>query len=176
MTQAVKKNGVTFGIIIGVISIIISAIMYATDLSLFTKWWVGIVLFFINLILGIVAVGKAKASQGGFISFKETFTTFFIAMAIGAAISSTFMFILFNFIDPGAKDIILENVKEMTVNMMQEIGSSTEDIKKTVEKLDETDNFSFASQLQSYMWGLLLYIIIGLIVAAIMKKNKPEFE
>lgn len=176
MNTAVKKNGLNYGIIIGVLSIVFTSLMYAIDISLFSKWWIGIVIFLINLILGIVAVAKAKATLGGYITFKEAFTTFFIAMALGAAIGSVFMFVLFNIIDPGAKEEIMRSVKEMTVNMMQGMGAKTEDIRKTIDELDKNDNFALVSQLKSYMWGLLFYIIIGLIVAAAMKKNKPEFE
>lgn len=176
MTQTVKKNGVNYGIIIGVISIVVSTIMYVIDLSLFSKWWIGIIMFLVSLVIGIMAIAKAKSSLGGYISFKEAFTTFFIAMALGAAMSTIFMFILFNLIDPGAKEVIMEDVKEMTVNMMQGMGARTEDIRNQVEQLENTDNFSLVSQLKSYVWGLLIYIIIGLIVAAVMKKNKPEFE
>lgn len=174
MTEAVKKNGLSFGVVIGLLSIVISTIMYLIDITLFTKWWLGILIFFLNLILGIVAVSKAKKAMGGYISFKEAFTTYFIAMAIGALIGSVFMSILFNVIDPGAKVIIMDSVKEMTVNMMQGIGAKTEDIKKTIEQLEATDNFSVASQVKSYFWGLLFYIIIGLIVAAVMKKENPN--
>lgn len=133
-------------------------------------------MFVVNLVLGIVAVNKAKTAMGGYITFKEAFTTFFIAMAIGALIGSVFMFILFNFIDPGAKEIVMQQVKEMTVNMMQKMGAKTEDIRKTVDELDKNDNFSFGSQIKSYVFGLVFYIIIGLIVAAATKKNRPEFE
>lgn len=176
MTQAVKKNGLNYGIIIGVISVVVTTLMYVIDLNLFSKWWIGIILFLINLILGIVAIAKTKSALGGFISFKEAFTTFFIAMAIGGLISALYMFILFNFIDPEAKDVIMQNIKEMTADMMNGMGAPSEDIRKTIEEMEKTDNFSLISQAKSYMWSLLFYIIIGLIVAAAMKKNKPEFE
>lgn len=176
MNAAIKKNGLNFGLIIGVISIAVTTIMYVTDLAFFSKWWVGILIFLIDMILGIMAIGKAKAAMGGFISFKEAFTTFFIAMAIGAAIGSIYMFILFNFIDPAAKDVIMQSIKEMTVTTLQNAGMKSEDIRKQIEMMDESDNFGLVGQLKSYVFGLIFYIIIGLIVAAAMKKNRPEFE
>lgn len=176
MTEAVKKNGLNFGLIVGVTSIVITSIMYAVDVKMFANYWIGICMFVVNLVLGIVAVAKAKKAMGGYISFKDAFTTYFMAMAIGAALGSIFMFVLFNLIDPGAKEIIMERVVEMTVSMMEGFGAKAEDIRKTVEDMKAIDNFGLVQQLKSYIWGLLFYIIIGLIVAASMKRNKPEFE
>lgn len=176
MTELVKKNGVSFSLIIGVISILSTVTMYAIDVRLLANYWVGICLFIINLVLGIVAVSKTKKGLNGVITFKEAFTVFFIAMAIGAAIGSIFIFILLNLIDPDAKVIIMDRVTEMTVNMMQSMGAKTEDIRKTVEQMKETDSFSLVSQLKSYAGGLIFYIIIGLIVAAAFKtKAKVEY-
>lgn len=176
MTETVKKNGISFGVTIGVIAVLASVIMYAVDVKLMANYWVGICLFIVNLVLGIVAVAKTKKALNGFITFKEAFTVFFIAMAIGAAISSIFIYILLNLIDPAAKVVIMDRVTEMTVNMMQSMGAKTEDIRKTVEEMKQTDSFSLVSQLKSYAGGLIFYIIIGLIVAVAFKsKAKEEF-
>ncbi|KAF2518501.1 DUF4199 domain-containing protein [Flavobacterium salilacus subsp. salilacus] len=176
MTDIVKKNGLNFGIIIGVFSILVTTMIYIVDVKMFASYWIGILSFFISLIIAIIAVVKSKKALGGYISFKEAFTVYFIVMVVGSAIGSIFMYILFNLIDPASKDIIMEAVIEKTVAMMQSLGSPTGDIKTTVEQIETTDNFSIASQIKSFIWGLVFYIIIGLIVAAAMKKSKPEFE
>lgn len=176
MTEAVKKNGVKFGIILGVVSILITTIIYSTDIGLFINIWLGIGIFLLNLIIAIIGVAQTKKALNGFISFKEAFTVFFIEMALGAAIGMLFMFLLFNVIDPSAKQTMMDQTIEMSVNWMQKANTPTEDIRKAVEEMKETDNFSLLNQLKSYAFFLLFYIIIGLIVAAAMKKNKPEFE
>jgi predicted membrane protein len=176
MTNVVKKNGVNFGLIVGIIAILATAIMYSVDIKLFANMWVGIIILFLNIILGIVAVVKTKKALTGIISFKEAFTVFFIVMAIGAAMSTIFMFVLFNLIDPEAKSTITEVIIENTVGWMQNMGAKTADIKKTVEDMRSSDNFGAVSQIKSYFGILVLYIIIGLIVAAAFKsKAKAEF-
>ncbi|QYJ68211.1 DUF4199 domain-containing protein [Flavobacterium litorale] len=176
MKEAIKKNGINFGIIIGVVSILISTLLYIIDLELMVSIWVGIIIFLVSLGIGIFAVAKSKKELGGFISFKEAFTVFFISMAISAAISNLFMYGLFNFVDPDAKAELSELVIKKTVTMMQDMGAPSDSIKETAKQLKETDNFSPLSLLKSYVGGLVFHIIIGLIVAAAMKKNKPEFE
>lgn len=176
MNDVIKKNGVNFGIIVGVISILISTILYIINLELMVSIWIGIIIFLINLGVGIFAVAKSKKSLDGYITFKEAFTTFFIVMAVGSLINVIFMFVLFNLVDPEAKATLSEVALKKTVEMMQNMGAKSEDVRATAQQMKEVDNFSIASIAKSYVGGLVLYTIIGLIVAAAMKKNKPEFE
>lgn len=176
MTEAVKKNGLNFGIILGVISIVVSALIYSIDITMFVNMWVGICLFLLNLVIGIVAVVKTKKALGGLITFKEAFTTYFITMALASIIGTLFLYILFNFIDPSAKEIITEKSVETTVKMMQGFGAQTQDIKDTVEKMKTTDNWSALNLIKSYAFGLIFHIIIGLIVAAAFKNKSKEVE
>ena len=176
MNDVIKKNGVNFGIIVGVISILMYTLMYIIDIKMFANYWIGIVSFFVNLIIGIVAVAKSKKALGGYISFKESFTVFFIVIVIGLVLGTSFMYILFNFIDPSAKEVIMNEVIEKTVAMMQGLGTPAADMKEVINEMKDTDNFGILAQIKSYVGSLVLYSIIGLIVAAAMKKNKPEFE
>ena len=176
MTDAVKKNGINFGIIVGGVSVLASTLMYVIDLKLFVSWWVGIVLFLISLSIGIIGIGKAKKEMGGFITFKEAFTTFFIIMAIGVAISIAFNIILLNFIDPDAKETIKDHLIEMTMEINQKFDTPAEIVKQQMEEIQNNDPYSPQKQALSYVWILLFYIVVGLIVAVSMKKNKPEFE
>lgn len=84
MTNLVKKNGLNFGITIGVISILSTTIIYIVDLKMFGNFWAGIPLILISIILSIIAVSKTKKGLDGFISFKEAFTTYFISSALGS--------------------------------------------------------------------------------------------
>lgn len=174
MNEIVKKNGINFGIILGVISVLTTTIIYATNPENFVSIWVGISIFLFNIAVGLFAVGKTKKAMGGYITFKEAFTVYFITMALSALIGIAFMFILFNFIDPSIKETIMDSTIKMSVNMMQSAGLKSEDIRKSVEAIKAADNFSLINQVKSYFIGLLVNTIIGLIVAAAMKKNNPN--
>ena len=176
MTEAVKKNGINYGVIVGVVSIVIAVLIYVVDITLFSKWWVGLLMLVINTIIGIMAVSKAKSALGGYASFKETFTTFFLALFIGSVLYILFSYILWNFIDPEGSKVIVDAIIEQNVSMMQSMGTPSADIKEFVEKMRASDNFGIVGQLKALAGSLVVYSIIGLIVAAAMKKNKPEFE
>ena len=135
MNEIIKKNGINFGIITGVISVLITSSIYLIDLSLMTKWWLGLTILAAYIVIGCVLLSRTKKDLGGFMTFKEGFTTYFVSALIGIAISVIFNILLFNFIDPEAAVTLKEMTLESTAEMMKNFGAPTSEIKKAVEKV-----------------------------------------
>ena len=55
--------------------------------------------------------------------------------------------------------------------MMEGFGMPQEAMATALDEASKKDNFSIGSQLQSYVFSLALYAVIGLIVALIVKKT-----
>ena len=108
MNETIKKNGITFGLISGLLSVLITTLIYIVDLNLFTSWWLGVLIIIIHILIAVLLLSKTKKELKGQYTFKEAFTTYFICALVGLLISVTFNIVLFNFIDPAAKDIIKE--------------------------------------------------------------------
>ena len=70
MNEIIKKNGITYGIFAGVVSALITAAIYAIDLNLFVKWWIGIATIGIYITIGIILLSKTKKELKGVFSFK----------------------------------------------------------------------------------------------------------
>ncbi|MFC4740597.1 DUF4199 domain-containing protein [Flavobacterium ponti] len=173
MNEIIKKNGITFGIITGVISILITGFIYLVDIKLFTAWWLGLVSIAIYLGIGIYLLIKTRKELGGVFSFKDAFTTYFISAVIGIAISVIFNILLFNVIDPSLKDTVQELSIESAVSMMKKFGTPTSEIKKAVEGMSETNQFETMSLLKGSAFSIIFSSIFGLILAAIFK-SKPK--
>jgi hypothetical protein len=173
MNEIIKKNGITFGIITGVISILITGFIYLVDIKLFTAWWLGLVSIAIYLGIGIYLLIKTRKELGGIFSFKDAFTTYFISAVIGIAISVIFNILLFNVIDPSLKDTVQELSIESAVSMMKKFGTPTSEIKKAVEGMSETNQFETMSLLKGSAFSIIFSSIFGLILAAIFK-SKPK--
>ena len=163
-----------FGLVLGVILVLMTAIMYAIDISLFTKSWVGILNITIITTFGIIATTKYKKSVGSFITFKEAFSSFFITVVVGFFISTLFTILLFNYIDVEAKKVISENIIKYSIEMMQKFGTKASDINKMVEDMEKTDPFGLAGQLKGFAFNVVIYCIIGLIAALIIKRERPQ--
>ena len=90
INEIIKKNGVTFGIVTGIISCLLTSAIYAIDLNLFIKPWIGAISIIIYLIIGIVLLSKTKKEINGDFTFKDAFTTYFISAVVGILISTIF--------------------------------------------------------------------------------------
>lgn len=174
MEKSLRSSAVNYGLYIGLILTSFTIIAYAVNLELLTKWWLGLLLFFVILILGIISVSKSKKLLSGFISFKQAFTTWFTTIVVGVLISSVVSVVLFNFIDPQAAEIIKQSTIDASVSMMESFGAPQSEIDKAIIAIEEQNQFEIVNVLKSLAWQFLFYALLGLIVAAIMKKNDPD--
>jgi uncharacterized membrane protein len=117
MNEIIKKNGVTFGIILGLFSILFTTAIYVIDLHLFTSWWIGAFAIVVPIIIGFVLVSKTKKQLNANITFKDAFTVYFIAAVIGSFLSKLYEYVLFNFIDPQAKETIKEYYVKIRIKL-----------------------------------------------------------
>jgi Protein of unknown function (DUF4199) len=172
--EALRKNAINYGMFLGLFLIVIYTIVYAVDISLFTNSWVGIINMMVITGFGIYATTKFKKGNANFISFKEAFSSFIITVIIGSLIYTLFFIVLLNFIDTEAKTIITDNVIKYTVDMMQKFGGKAADINKIIKDMKDSDSFGIIGQLKGFAYSIVLYSIIGLITALIIKKEKPQ--
>lgn len=174
MNEIVKKNGITYGVISGLVGIIATTLMYAIDLKLFTNIWLGIGLLVIWIIIGVLLLTKTKKEKNGVLTFKEGFTAYFISALIGIIIGTAFNIILFNFVDTEARDIINQNLIDFQVGMLEKYNAPSADIAKAVEEMEKNSQYSISGQLFGIAKSLVGSIVFGLILAAIFKSKTRE--
>ena len=171
INEVIKKNGITYGIVLGVILALVTATMYAINLKLFVSGWIGALTFIIYLLIGILLLTKTKNEINGFFSFKDAFTTYFIAVLAALLISTLFSVLLFNVIDPEAKETISEYLIKYMAETLQKFGTPASSINEALAKMKETNPFSALEQLKGLVFSLALYSILGLILAAFFKSK-----
>ncbi|AWK02790.1 DUF4199 domain-containing protein [Flavobacterium crocinum] len=174
INEVIKKNGITYGIALGVILALITATLYAIDLKLFVSGWIGGLTFVIYVVVGILLLTKTKKEINGFFSFKDAFTTFFIATIIAVAISSLFSIVLFNVIDPEAKNTLSELLVKYMAETLQKFGTPASAINEALTKMRENNPFSVTEQLKGLVFSLIGYSILGLILAAFFKSKSTQ--
>lgn len=174
VNEIIKKNGITFGVIIGVVSALITTAIYSIDLNLFTAWWIGVLSILVYLTLGIVLLSKTKKELNNVFSFKDAFTTYFIAILIGILISTLFNILLFNFIDPSAKDTLNELMIKYTANMMQKLGTPASAINEAIAKMKDNNPYSTLELLKGSVFSIVFSSIFGLILAAFFKSKTTQ--
>ncbi|MGJ5641585.1 DUF4199 domain-containing protein [Formosa sp. S-31] len=174
MENSSKSIAVTYGIYLALLLSSVTILAYVINLEWLTSMGVGIGLFIVILIFGIISIVKTKKLSQGFISFKEAFTAYFKTVVIGVLISSVVSIILFNYIDPDAADFLQEQVIIKTTKMMENFGTPQEAIDKAIADIRNQNQFDLLNQAKSLAMQLVFYAVIGLIIAFILKKNDPE--
>jgi len=173
-TASVKKNSITYGFILGLILALITTLLYVVNIEMLTKWWVGVVLFLISIAVAIFSVAKSKAILDGFISFKESFTSYFITIAIGLLINTIVAILIFVVVDPESAEFLQERIVEISTEMMKSFGAPEAEIDKAIAKMEGENNYALGAQLKGYVFQLAFYSFFGLLIALIFKRKDPK--
>jgi hypothetical protein len=174
MEPTPKSIAINNGLYLGGILALISVLIYAVNLDLFTEWWLGIILFLVVVVYGVLTAIKSRTSLGGFISFKQAFTSYFITIAIGTFIATIVGIAIFTFIDPEAATYLNEQILLLTKQTMERFGMPQEAMQAALDEAAKKDNFSLGMQSQAFVFRLAFYAVIGLIVALIVKKTNNK--
>ncbi|AWG21643.1 DUF4199 domain-containing protein [Flavobacterium faecale] len=169
--ETIKKNGVTYGIITGIILALITTIMYVVDLELFIAWWTTLLSFSIFIIVPAVMLVKTKSELNDNLPFKEAFTAYFITALVGLLISVGYKMVLFNIIDPSIKETLLDLTVKYLKSTSQKFGVPASSLNEMISNLRKTDPFSIIEQLKGAVVSLFFCGILGLIMAAFFKSK-----
>ncbi|TDS59597.1 DUF4199 domain-containing protein [Myroides indicus] len=175
MKNPIHKVGIIFGIILAAYYILFNVISFFTSRNLFTDKFAGFANMGVIIVIGLLTIILAKKKAGGFLTFREAFTPYLIMVVIGVSTNAITYYLLFNFVDPSAKEEINKTLYEMLVQTLNNSGLPEADIQDQLNKASKLDQFQFKSQLFSWAGSILRNSILGLFLAAIFK-NKSEFS
>lgn len=176
MNPIIKSNAIKFGSWFGLVNLAYVLYAYLIDKTIFTATAPGIVIFIAGIVFYIIAVGKVKQAQDGYATFREVFTTYIVAGVVATLIGTGFGILLFVVIDPEFASEVLDLIVEVTVERLENAGMSDEQMTPIIDRIVGSNPFSVGGQLKSAAFGIVFNAIVGLIVAAAMKKNNPELE
>ena len=165
--------GVKNGLIYGVLSIIITLVLYMVNPKLMKDWKISLLIGFgVSLFFMINAAREEKSLNDGILTYGEALKTTFTVLAVGSFLGTIFSYILFNFIDPSLLDLMQETAIKTTESMMKSFGAPQEEIDKAIETMEDNPvNFSPGRAAIQYISALFFALIYALIVSAFVKKN-----
>ncbi len=177
MEKSIKSIASNYGLYLGIALTLFTGIAYAVNLDLFTQMWFGLIILAVVIVLGIISIAKSKKALGGFINFKNAFTSYFITLVVGLIIATITTILIFVVIDPEAATQLQEKIIDTQVERLENYNVPSEVIDETIEKMEANGNmYSIGNILKSLLWQIAGFSVVGLIVAAIMKKRNPEAE
>jgi hypothetical protein len=167
---------IKWGIIIAIINILLYTTLnkFLMNSENMTLYYVAIgSTFVLTIVLLSFLARQQRSALGGFISFKQCFRTLFIAILIICVTSFLYQQIYLKFIDPS----FLDRMKEATLAFTEKMGAGQEQLDDVADKMDKqiAESNSVSRQLLSVVWAVVFYSIIGFVISAIVRKNKPLF-
>jgi len=171
MEQSSKKLGTSYGIYLGLALILITVLIYAFDISLMAEWYLTVINLSLVIVLGTMAVKKSKAACTTLFTFKEAFSPYFLTVFIGLLLATIFSLILFNVIDPQAAETLKQITMEKQAAMFENFGMTEAQINEAMIEVQNQETFSLKNLALSFGIQLIIFSIIGLIIALIFREK-----
>jgi hypothetical protein len=174
MNESVKKFGLQFGLYITIVNTLYIIVGYSIDLNILVNAWGGIFLFVASLTLLVLATIMARKEMGGYIDFKDAFSTFMTAFVIYSLANIILSYILFVVVDPEAAIQLKDITIQATADRLQSFGVPEGDMDAAIQELQSTDQYALPNLFKAFGFSFIFYAIVGLLVSAIVKRKNPE--
>jgi len=163
------RTALKWGVIIGIITILFSTAIMVSGQN--GNQLLGLVVYVILAVGIYLAMNDFKKENHGFMSYSQGLGLGLLKCTIVGLISSFFTFAYMKFIDP----TIAEQMMKKAVEEMEKKGLSDDQIEKAMEysKMFINPGVLF---IVSLIGTIFIGFIFSLIIAAILKKDKPVFE
>ena len=166
---------VACGLIAGLALLLLTTILYLGGVNAFLGY--GAYLGYLILIVAAVASAVLeKKAQNGYLEFKEALKAAFLVFVISLALQSIFNWILMNFIDTGFRNALERAILDKTEKFMQSMKIDQDVIDKSLDEQRGKNQYSLPKILMGLCFSYVFSFLISLLIAAIVKKKKPEFQ
>lgn len=179
METKMKKYILSKGLVLGGIVAAILLLEYVISKDLMLNWWAGILVGYgVPLTYIVFAVTEyRKKINDDYIEFKEAFSVSFGISAVMSFVYVLVAILLYNVIDPSMVDFMVDGISDQMIKWMSAAGSSEKDIKEALKGIDQMrEGFKPLGMLKSTFWGLALWAVFSLLIAAATKKSRPMFD
>ena len=170
------NHALKFGVILGVISIVLTMLVYIIDYTIMADWKFGILSFVIYIGFTIYASINYRNEIGGFMPFGTAFKHGYLVFILSGLVATLFAIVLYHVIDPELPQKITDVTIENTTKMMEGFGAPEASIDEAVEKMkvDMPQNYTLFGHAKTYGIMLIVSAVFALITGAISKKKQPE--
>ncbi len=173
----IKKNiGMTYGLVAGLIIIVIVLIQYIGGLKMYMNPILGSISYLILITIAVLAALKLRKQQEGFLEFGEALKVTFTVFALALFMQTVFTYILFNFIDISFKDTLIVESMNKNEQWLRKIGTPDDQIEKAMDMQRGRDPFSVNLVLLGYGTTCIIAFIFCLLISLVVRKKKPAFN
>lgn len=161
--------GVRYGLLTGLVSVIFSFILFATNLDQSPVRWLGVVIVVGGMVM---AHRQFKQQTGGFMSYGEGLGIGVLLSVVSGIISTLFSYVYVTFIDQDYMSRVMETTR---TKMEQQGNMSDAQIEQATAMVQK-----FSSGGWILLFGVIVSLVTGLLIALAVstftKNPRPEFE
>lgn len=167
--SSVSSVALKYGLIGALISVVFTAVLLIAGVEV--SGWIGSLGYLILIGAMVLAMKEYKKSNYGYMSYGQGLGIGTLVSLFFGVLGGVFMYIYTSFIDPNYTSTVMDKQRIE----LEEKGMSDEQIDQAIAMGE-----SFSSPVMMIVWSIVGYLFIGfilsLIIAAIMKHARPEFE
>ena len=161
--------GVRYGLLTGLVNIIFSFILFVTHADQSPVRWLGLGILVGGMVLAHMAY---KQANGGFLNYSEGLGIGAMMSLISGTLSTAFSYVYMTFVDPDYMARVMETAR---TKMEEKGGLTDEQINQGIRMMQKFSSGGWMV-LFGVLGSLLFGFLIALVVSAITKNSKPEFE
>lgn len=165
-----KPFVLNYGLLLGILSVIVGAVMYVTDAYLNPSFIYSIISFLILITVITLGIKAYKQENGGFLSLGEALKVGIGVAVIGGIISAIWSYILMNFIEP---DFMIQTMEASRDKMMENNPDMTPDQMEKALEMGASFNSPWIIMAVSLIGNLFFGLVISLIAGLVMKRESP---
>lgn len=169
----VASTMLQFGLLSSLLSILYYVGLYLLGAESFMKP-IAYFSYAIPIIFAVVASIKVKKSSI-YLPFGQALKIVFGVLVLSFLGLSLFSFFLNNYIDTAFAERTIQLTIQKTQEMMIKFKVPQSEIDKQIKTMLTMDMYSFGSIMKGFLYQCIFLFLLSLIIAVIVKKNKPEF-
>jgi len=182
--KILQKKGALLGCLFGVLMIVLTILPMYYFISSHSFWMVLIgsvvTMFMLPLICAVFFAFRLRSNIGGYWDFREAVTGIFVMLLVANTISSVANFVFENHIEPGITERYFRNMQNNTINYMERVGATDEEIDTRIAEIDaqieKKNNATVMTVLGGFFVSVIIVFVVALALGAILKREKPIFN
>ncbi|MBG8555715.1 DUF4199 domain-containing protein [Hymenobacter guriensis] len=164
--------GIRYGLLVGIISVILDLLLKTTGLD-FKQPFLGLSVAIAIWVVGMVLAHKYfKQHNGGFMTYGQGLLIGLLMGAISGLLSGIFNYVYINFLDTS----YVNSVRDYTEATLANLNLPEEAMEKGLADITQEKLGSPLAILKNIVVGAVMSFLLSLIVSAITKHNRPQFE
>lgn len=166
-----KPIGLIVGLIGGACIVLFMTGLYkgGVDIYLGPLAWVG---YLIMIAFAVAATQLEKKANGGSLELMQALKTSFVVFVLMLLMQTLFIWLLVNHLDTHFREVLIIEMDKRTELAYRSMGYDQQKVNEMMKQIRGSDQFALGGMLTSLATVYIIFFMLSLLIAAIVKKKK----